>query len=149
MPSYTFNRKALHNFSIEDHIEAGIVLSGHEVKSIRSGNVNLAGAYVTIRNGEVFLRNAHVGKYKQAGELPGYDETRERKLLLNKSEIFKLTNRLKEAGLTLVPLEIYTAKNRIKLKVGIAKGKKQFDKRESIKKKEAKRKIERATRSRI
>jgi len=149
MPTYANNRKAFHNYSIEDTLEAGIALSGHEVKSIRSGNVSLAGAYVTIRNGEAFLRNAHVGKYKQAGILPGYDETRERKLLLHRNELLRLTNQLKEKGLTLVPLEIYTSKRRLKLKVGLAKGKKQYDKRESIKRKETMRKIDRATKVRI
>ncbi len=149
MPTYANNRKAFHNYSVEDTIEAGMVLSGHEVKSIRSGNVSLAGAYVTIRAGEVFLRNAHVGKYSHAGELLGYDEDGERKLLLNKQEIIRLMDRTKEKGLTLIPLEIYTSKRRLKLKIGIAKGKKQYDKRDSIKKREDKRSTDRAIRQRV
>jgi SsrA-binding protein len=149
MPSYAYNRKAHYSYSIDETIEAGIVLSGHEVKSVRSGNVSLAGAYVTIRNGEAFLRNAHIGKYKQASKLLSYDETRERKLLLHKSEINRLIGKTKEKGLTLIPLEIYTSKRRLKLKVGLARGKKEFDKRESIKKKESKRSIDRAIRSRV
>ncbi len=149
MPTYTNNRKVFHNYSIEDSIEAGMVLSGHEVKSIRSGNVSLEGAYVTVRAGEVFLRNAHVGKYKQAGKLLEVDETRERKLLLNRQEIIRLMDRTKEKGLTLVPLEIYTSKSRLKLKIGIAKGKKKYDKRESIKKKETRRSIDRVIKTRV
>jgi SsrA-binding protein len=149
MPTYANNKKTFYSYSVEDSIEAGLVLSGHEVKSVRSGNVSLAGAYVTIRNGEAFLRNAHIGKYKQAGKLLIYDETRERKLLLHKSEIDRLIGKTKEKGLTLIPLEIYTSKRRLKLKVGLARGKKEFDKRESIKKKESKRSIDRMIRQKI
>lgn len=149
MPTYSHNRKALHNYSILDSIEAGIVLLGHEVKSIRAGQANLAGAYVTIRAGEVFLRNANIGKYKHSSNLEGYDKNRERKLLLNKNEIMRLSNRLEEKGTTLVPLEIYTSRKKLKLKIGVAKGKKTYDKRESIKNKELKRKLDRIIRTRI
>ncbi|MBX4191473.1 MAG: SsrA-binding protein SmpB [Candidatus Doudnabacteria bacterium] len=149
MTTYAHNRKALHNYAIEDHVEAGLVLSGHEVKSIRSGQASLDGAYVTIRNGEAFLRNAYVGKYKQASGLEGYDESRERKLLLNKKEIIRLQDRTKEKGLTLVPLQIYTSNRRLKLKVGLGRGKKQYDKRDSIKKKELKRSLDRTIRTRV
>ena len=147
MPTLATNKKAFFDYHIEDKFEAGLVLAGHEVKSIRGGQASLTGSYVTIRNGEAFLRNAYIGKYKHASKLDGYDENRERKLLLHRLEILKLTN--KEKGLTLVPIELYTSKNRIKLKVGLARGKKQFDKRESIKKKESKRKIDREIRHRI
>src|SRR4051812_45917569 len=143
MTTLANNRKAFYNYSIEDHIEAGVVLAGHEVKSIRNGQASLDGAFVTIRNGEAFLRNAYIGKYKQASNLEGIDESRERKLLLNKKEILELQNRTKEKGLTLVPLQLYTTKHKIKLKVGIAKGKKQYDKRDTIKKKETKRNLDR------
>jgi SsrA-binding protein len=149
MPSLASNRKAFHDYSIEDSIEAGLVLAGHEVKSVRDGNTSLAGAYVTIRNGEAWLRNAHIGRYKQASKLEGYDEMRERKLLLHKSEIIKLLDQTKGKGLTLIPLELYTSKRRVKLKVGLGRGKKQFDKRESIKKKENKRSIDRTIRTRV
>lgn len=149
MPSLASNRKAFHDYSIEETLEAGLVLDGHEVKSIRGGNVSLAGAYVTLRGGEGWLRNAYVGKYKQASNLDGIDESRERKLLLNKKEILRLQDELKSKGLTLVPLEIYTSKKLIKLKIGIARGKKLYDKRESIKKKESKRSIDRTLRSRV
>lgn len=149
MPTYARNKKAHFSYSIDETFEAGLVLAGHEVKSIRSGQVSLDGAYVTIRNGEGFLRNAYIGKYKQATNLEGYDENRERKLLLKKEEINRLIGKTKEKGLTLIPLEIYSSKKFLKLKVGLAKGKQKFDKRESIKKKESKRKIERAIRQRV
>lgn len=149
MPTLASNRKAFHDYSIEETIEAGLVLSGHEVKSIRGGQVSLAGAYVTIRGGEGWLRNAYIGKYKQASGLDGIDESRERKLLLNKKEILQLQDQMKSKGLTLIPLDIYTSKGRLKLKVGLARGKKQFDKRTSIKKKELKRSLDRTLRTRV
>lgn len=149
MSSLATNKKAFHSYSIDETVEAGVVLAGHEVKSVREGQASLAGAYVTIRNSEAFLRNAYIGKYKRATNLESYDESRERKLLLHKREIIRLLDRSKGKGLTLIPLELYTSKNRIKLKIGLAHGKKQFDKRESIKKKELKRSLDRRLRSRI
>lgn len=149
MPTYAQNKKAHYSYSIDETLEAGLVLEGHEVKSIRKGQVSLEGAYVTIRNQEAWLRKAYIGKYKQATGLDGYDENRERKLLMHKHEIARLIGKSKEKGLTLIPLEIYTSKKRLKLKVGLAKGKKEFDKRESIKKKESKRSIDRALRNKV
>jgi SsrA-binding protein len=149
MPTLASNRKAFHDYSIEDTIEAGLVLLGHEVKSVRGGQATLTGAYVGIRNGEAYLRNAHIGRYKQSSGLEAYDENRERKLLLHGKEIERLIIKTKEKGLTLIPLELYTSRRNIKLKIGLAKGKKQFDKRESIKKKEMKRSIARTIRTRI
>jgi SsrA-binding protein len=149
MPTLAKNKEAYYSFSIEDTLEAGLVLLGHEVKSIKSGQVSLKGAYVTVRNEEAYLRNAHIGKYKHASRLEGYDETRERKLLLHKKEIHKLQNSTNQKGVTLVPLELYTKKRNIKLKIGIGKGKKQYDKRTTIKKKEIKRKLDRAIRQKI
>jgi SsrA-binding protein len=149
MPSYASNRKAFHTYSINDTFEAGLVLEGHEVKSIRNGQVSLNGAYVSIRGGEAYLKNAYIGKYKQASNLEGHDENRERKLLLHKNEILRLVSRLNEKGTTLVPLEIYTSKRRLKLKFAVATGKKQYDKRESIKKKETKRRLDRVIRQKI
>ncbi len=146
MPTLATNRKAFHEYSIEDTFEAGLVLAGHEVKSAKSGQASLTGAYVTIRAGQAYLRNAYIGRYKQAAGLESHDENRDRKLLLHKKEIAKLQVRTKEKGLTLVPLELYTKKTLIKLKFGLGKGKKQFDKRESIKKKELRRDIARSTR---
>lgn len=149
MSTLAQNRKAFHDYSVEETIEAGLVLAGHEVKSVKTGQATLAGAYVTIRNGEGWLRNAYIGKYKQASNLEGIDESRERKLLLHRKELEKLQSKTKEKGLTLIPLELYTKKGRIKLKIGLARGKKQFDKRESIKKKELKRNIDRTMRTRV
>lgn len=149
MPSLASNRKAFHNYSIENTLEAGIALFGHEVKSVKTGQATLTGAYVTIRNGQAFLRNAYIGKFKQASNIESHDESRERKLLLHKNEINRLQATTKEKGLTLIPLELYTKKGLIKLKIGIAKGKKQFDKRETIKKKETKRKLDRALRFKV
>lgn len=149
MPTLVSNRKAFYSYSIEDTFEAGLVLSGHEVKSLRSGQASLAGAFITIRSGEAYLRNAYIGKYKQASNLEGHDESRDRKLLLHKNEILRLSSRLNEKGTTLVPLEIYTHKKLIKLKLAVATGKKQYDKRESIKKKETKRQTDRAIRHKI
>jgi SsrA-binding protein len=149
MPTYANNRKAFHTYSIQDTFEAGLSLAGHEVKSVRGGQVSLEGAYVSIRAGQAYLKNAYIGKYKQASNLEGYDENRERKLLLHKAEILKLVSKLNDKGTTLVPLEIYTSKRRLKLKFALATGKKQYDKRESIKKKETKRRLDRAVRQRI
>lgn len=149
MANLANNKKAFHSYTVEDTIEAGLSLFGHEVKSVRGGQVSLAGAYVTIRNGEAFLRNAHIGKYKHASQLAGYDETRERRLLLKKTEIDRLIGKSKEKGLTLIPLELYTKHGWIKLKVGIGRGKKQADKRESIKAKETKRRIDRVMRKKV
>jgi SsrA-binding protein len=149
MSTLAQNRKAFHDYSIEDTIEAGLVLAGHEVKSVKNGQATLTGAYVTIRAGEGWLRNAYIAKYKQASNLEGHDESRERKLLLHRKEIERLQTRTKEKGLTLIPLELYTKKGRIKLKIGLAKGKKQFDKRESIKKKELKRSLDRRVRTKV
>ncbi|HTL39680.1 MAG TPA: SsrA-binding protein SmpB [Methylomirabilota bacterium] len=149
MPTLANNRKAFHDYSIEDTVEAGLVLAGHEVKSAKTGQATLTGAYVTVRAGQAFLRNAYIGRYKQAAGLEEIDESRERKLLLHKNEIVRLQGRMKEKGLTLVPLELYTHKGLIKLKIGIAKGKKEYDKRESIKKKESKRSTDRLIRNRI
>ncbi|HEV8601218.1 MAG TPA: SsrA-binding protein SmpB [Patescibacteria group bacterium] len=143
MATLANNRKAFHNYSIDDTFEAGLVLAGHEAKSAKNGQASLTGAYVTIRAGEAFLRNAHIGKYKYASGLEGYDENRDRKLLLHKQEIIRLQSKSREKGLTLIPLELYTKKNFIKLRVGLAKGKKQYDKRESIKAKESKRRVDR------
>jgi len=150
MPTLASNKKAFHDYSIDDTVEAGLVLAGHEVKSIRGGQVSLNGAYVTVRNGQAYLRNAYVGKLKQAAKLlADYQETQERKLLLHASEILRLTQKLKEKGLSLIPLEIYTKNRLIKLKLGVARGKKQYDKRESIKTKELKRKLDRVVRKRV
>ena len=134
------NRKAKYDFEIYDTIECGIVLKGTEIKSIREGKVNLKDSYAVIRNNEIFLLNTHISHYEQ-GSIFNHDETRSRKLLLHKKEILKLNDKIKLQGFTLVPLKMYFKKNKIKVLLGIAKGKKNYDKREAIKKKDTERLI--------
>jgi len=142
------NRKALHDFDIEETYEAGIVLTGPEVKSIRQGRANLKESYARIRNGEVFLIGAHVSPYANAThreQLP----TRDRKLLLHKREIARLVGKSQEEGKTLIPLRLYAKDGNIKLEIAVASRKKQYDKRREIAKKTAQREIERAMKERL
>lgn len=134
------NRKAKFDYFIEDTYEAGIVLKGTEIKSIREGKCNLKDSYAIIRNNEVFLLNAHIFSYDK-GNLFNHEETRTRKLLLNKKEILKLRTKLDVEGYTVIPLKIYFKKGLAKVLIGIAKGKKDYDKRESIKKRDIEREI--------
>lgn len=138
----TVNRKALHDYFILHTYEAGIVLKGTEVKSLREGKVNLVDSYATIKNGEVWLLNAHISEYKQ-GNINNHNPTRDRKLLLKKSEIRKLIGKIKEKGLTLVPLRLYFIRGKVKVELALARGKKSYDKRESIAKKDFQREQER------
>lgn len=149
MPSYANNKKAFHTYSIGDSIEAGLVLTGAEVKSVRNGQASLTGSYVSVQGGQAYLKNSFIARYKNSPANLDYNENRDRKLLLHKKEISKLAHALDEKGTAIVPLEIYTSKRRLKLKIAIGKGKKQYDKRESIKKKELKRNIDRTLRSRV
>jgi SsrA-binding protein len=137
------NKRAKYDYEILETFEAGIVLSGQEVKSIKTGHIDLSGSYVTLRNKEAFLINANVPAYKFAGKLPEYDPRQPRKLLLKKQELKSLLGKIKQKGLTLVPLQIYTKHGRIKLQFGLAKGRKKIDKRELIKKREIKKRIRR------
>lgn len=125
-----------HNYFIEDKLEAGIVLSGTEIKSIRNGKVNVKDAYATISNGEVFIHHLHISNYEQ-GNIFNKDPLRDRKLLLHKKEIFKLTGMLKQKNYTLIPISLYFKGNKVKVELGICKGKKLYDKREEIAKKDA------------
>ena len=127
------NKKAFHDYFIEDRFEAGIVLEGWEVKAIRGGRAQIKEAYVVLKNGEVFLIGAHISPLSTASTHVHPDATRTRKLLLNRSEINKLIGKVERAGYALVPLDLHFAKGRIKLNIGLAKGKKQYDKRESEK----------------
>lgn len=140
------NKEAFFNYEIEETLEAGISLLGHEVKSTKAGNVSLKGAHATIHGEEVFLVNAHIAPYKYAGELPGYEPTRSRKLLLKKRQISGMIGKYKVAGYAIVPLELYTKKGLVKVKLGIGRGKKKWDKRESIRAREDQRKIQRLIR---
>jgi SsrA-binding protein len=135
------NKKAYYNYEILEKFEAGLVLIGQEVKSIRSGRINLAGSYVTLKDNEAFLVGCNIPPYQPKNTPSDYNQGRSRKLLLKKAEIKYLTGKSKQKGLTLVPLKVYTKKGKIKLEFGVAKGKKKADKRESIKKREADRKI--------
>ena len=142
------NRKARHDFSMEETYEAGIQLTGPEVKSIREGRANLQESYVRVRDGEVFLLGAHVSPYENAREreqLP----TRERKLLLHGREIARLAGKSQEDGKTIIPLRLYEKNGNIKLEIAVASRKKQYDKRREIAKKTAQREIERAMKERL
>ena len=141
------NRKAFHDYFIEERLEAGLVLDGWEVKSIRAGRSQLKEAYVVIRDGEVFLIGAHISPLTSASTHVMPDPTRSRKLLLNKQEISRLTGKVDRAGYTLVPLNIHFSKGRIKLDIGLAKGKKQYDKREDEKRKDWQREQQRLMKS--
>ncbi|NLM59088.1 MAG: SsrA-binding protein SmpB [Clostridium sp.] len=136
------NKKARHDYFIEQTIEAGIVLSGTEVKSIRAGKVSLKDSYANIKDGEVFIYGMHISPYEQ-GNIFNKDPLRDRKLLLNRFEINKLIGYIQQKGMTLVPLEVYFRNGRVKIELGIGKGKKRYDKREDIAKKDAQREIDR------
>ncbi len=138
----TTNRKARHEYHIIDTIEAGIALKGCEVKSIREGRVNLQDAYARFRKGELWVVGMHISPYKQAAfESP--DPLRDRKLLLHKRELKRLQRYVEEKGITLVPLKVYLKKHLVKIELGVAKGKKQYDKRAAIAEREQKREMER------
>lgn len=137
------NPTARHNYTISSTFEAGIVLSGTEIKSIRNGKVNLKDTYVNIKNGEIFIYGMHISPY-EFGNIFNKDPLRNRKLLLHQKEIFKLAGMVKEKGVSLVPISMYFSGNKVKLEIGIGKGKKLYDKRETIAKRDAEKKINRA-----
>lgn len=141
------NRKANHDYFIEDTFEAGIVLQGTEIKSIRAGRINLKDSFARIHQGEIYLHNCHISPYEQ-GNRYNHEPLRTRKLLLHRREINRLTGVMKEQGYTIVPLKVYLKNGYAKILLGLGKGKKQYDKREDLKRKEAKRDIERAFRER-
>ena len=132
------NRKAKHDYFVESEIECGIVLKGTEIKSIRNGSCNIKDSYAVIKNNEVLLLNIFIARYDE-GNIFNHDERRTRKLLLHKREIIKLDEKVKLQGYTLVPLKLYFVKNKAKILLGVCKGKKNFDKRESIKEKDLQR----------
>ncbi|EOH90689.1 SsrA-binding protein SmpB [Enterococcus asini] len=137
------NKKARHDYTIVDTIEAGIVLQGTEIKSIRNSRINLKDGFVRIRNGEAFLVNVHISPYEQ-GNIFNHDPLRTRKLLLHKKQIDKLYGEMKQQGMSIVPLKVYLKDGYAKVLIGLAKGKKQYDKRESLKRKDQERQIARA-----
>ncbi len=136
MTALAKNKKAYYNYEIKEKLEVGISLLGQEVKSIKGCRINLAGSYVVLRNEEVYLVGANIPPYQPKNAPVDYNPERPRKLLLRKSEIKHLIGKVKERGLTLVPLKVYTKRGRIKLEFGIGKGKKKADKRKAIKKRE-------------
>ena len=141
------NKRARHDYEILDTWEAGIVLTGTEVKALREGRANLTDAFGIVKDGEVFLLNLHIGAYGQ-GNVFNHDPTRTRKLLLHRREIRRLIGAVERQGLTLVPLDLYFTHRRVKAKLALVRGKQQHDKREDLKKKDAEREIARALRSR-
>lgn len=134
------NKKAYFDYEILEEIETGIVLTGTEIKSIRNGNANLKDSYAVVRNNEVYLLNMHISEYKE-GNIFNHEEKRTRKLLLHKKEILKLRDKINLNGYTLVPLKLYFKGNKVKILLGLAKGKKIYDKRESIKERDINREI--------
>ena len=139
------NPTAYHNYTIEDKLEAGLVLSGTEIKSIRTGKVNLKDTYATIKNGEVYIIGMHISPYEH-GNIFNKDPLRDRKLLLNKREINKLYGLIKQKSYSLIPISLYFKGSIVKLELGIGKGKKLYDKRQDIAKKDAERRIQKAMR---
>jgi len=149
MKVLTFNKRANFDYEIGDKYEAGLVLFGHEVKSVKTGHISLKGAFVTLKNQEgglpeLYLTNSHIPKYHRASTIQNYDPDRSRKLLIHKEQIKHLIGKKKEQGLTLVPVKIYTNHNLIKLEFGVGRGKKKYDKRDDIKKKDVERDMDRA-----
>lgn len=142
------NKKAYFNYFIEDTIECGIVLTGTEIKSIRNGKANIKDCYAVIKNNEVFIINMHISKYEE-GNVFNHEETKSRKLLLHKKEILKLKNKLELDGYSLIPTKLYFKNNKAKILLGIAKGKKLYDKRETIKKRDQEREMKKNTKYRI
>jgi len=142
------NRKAYHNYHIGDRVEAGIALSGTEIKSIRAGRVSLGDAYVRPEGGELWLLNAHIARYEASSYL-SHEPTRPRKLLLHRKQIDNLTSKVSERGLALVPLKLYIKDSIAKVEVALAKGKKLYDKRESIARRETEREMERAVKRKV
>jgi SsrA-binding protein len=146
MPTLATNKDARFRYSITEEYEAGIILFGPEVKSAKMGHVNLQGSYATIRNGALWLLHCHIGPYPPAAAQNPADPRRDRKLLMKKAELSSLVGKLKSAGLTLIPLSLYTSAGLVKVSLGLARGKTAHDKRAAIKKREADRRIRHALR---
>jgi len=140
------NRRARHEFSILESLEAGLALTGTEIKSIRAGGVSLNEAFARVRDGELWLVNMYVPPYKAGSAFSAHDPRRPRKLLVHKEQLARLASRSAEKGLTIVPLRLYFARGRAKVEIGLAKGKKLYDKRKSIAEREIKRELQRVTR---
>ena len=150
MPDETIavNRRAHHDYAIEDTLEAGIVLTGTEIKSIRAHKVNIAEAYARVEKGEAWLIGAHIAEYAQ-GNRNNHEPTRTRKLLIHRDQIAELVGRTQAKGFTLVPMKLYIRNGMAKLEIGIGRGKKEFDKRRTIAERDARRDLERSTKERV
>lgn len=140
------NRKAFHDYAIQDRNEAGVVLTGTEIKSLRKNGCSLRDGFVRLVGGEAWLVNVHIPPYEQGTFFSQHEPRRDRKLLFHKKELTRFAGKLQEKGLTLLPLRIYFRRNRVKVEVGLARGKKMYDKREAIKEREVRRELERARR---
>ena len=143
MKTFAVNRRANFDYEALEKFEAGLVLKGYEVKSIKTGHISIKNAFVTVKNGELYLTNANIPLYKYAGKVKDYDPASPKKILLGKKEISYLIGKKQTQGLTLVPLSVYNKKGFIKLSFALAKGKKKYDKRQKIEERQEKRKIER------
>jgi SsrA-binding protein len=143
----TVNRQAYHDYFVDETVEAGLVLRGTEVKSVRSGHVNIRGAYARIKDGEVWLDGAHIAEYEQ-GTYMNHEPLRSRKLLLHRREIVRLIGRVQAKGQTLVPLKLYFKDNRVKVELGLARGKKLYDKRDAIRERDSQRELARVFKQR-
>ena len=137
------NRKARHDYHIDDTFEAGMVLTGTEIKSVRAGHVTLRDSYATVKEGELWLLNVHIAPYDQ-GTYANHEPRRPRKLLMHRREINRITGKLQEKGFTLIPLRLYLKNNLAKVELGLARGKKQYDKRDALRQRETRREIDRA-----
>ena len=144
MPTYARNKKAFFEYEILETIEAGLVLSGHEVKAVRAGQINLTGSFIAFHHEAGWLTNAHISKYKYSGTIDNYDPEQSRKLLLNAKEIAYLQGKSQEKGLTIVPLSVYTKGRHIKVELGIGRGKKLHDKKRTKKERDIAREADRA-----
>jgi SsrA-binding protein len=142
------NRAAFHNYFVLETVEAGMALYGTEIKSLRAGGANLREGFIRINNGEAWLVNVHISPY-EAGNVRNHEPDRDRKLLMHKAEIIAMATKVKQKGLTLIPLRMYWSKNRAKLEIGLGKGKRQYDKREAIAARDARREMDRARKTRV
>lgn len=130
------NKRATYDYDISERVVAGIVLKGHEVKSVKAGHISLKGSFISISNGEAFLTNAHITQYKHAANIKGYDPVQSRKILLHRRQIDQIVAAIQSQGMTVVPLAVGIERGLVKVEVGIGRGKKRYDKRETIKKRD-------------
>ncbi len=141
MPVLASNKKALHDYEFLEKFEGGLKLTGPEVRSVKAGHIQLQGSFLHMRNRELYLKGATVSKYAPAGEQPGYDAIRDKKVLLHRRELNRILGKIQERGLTLVPISVYTRAALVKIEFALARGKKQYEKRDAIKKRDVQREL--------